>query len=59
MTTSSHDSLIDPRNHSILININNELFPRDKAVISVFIVALFLVTVSGKGYACIMEQSYF
>lgn len=32
----SHDYQDDPRNRDILININGELFPRDKAMISVF-----------------------
>ncbi|MDE2444630.1 MAG: aminotransferase class IV [Alphaproteobacteria bacterium] len=33
---SIHDIAIDPRNASILISVNGELFPRDKAVVSVF-----------------------
>jgi branched-chain amino acid aminotransferase len=36
MTQGTHEYTSDERNKSILININNELFPRDKAVISVF-----------------------
>ena len=32
----THDYLDDPRNADILININGELFPRQKAVVSVF-----------------------
>jgi len=32
----SHEYKFDQRNQTILININNELFPRDKAVVSVF-----------------------
>lgn len=36
MTKGTHEFNADERNHSILININNELFARDKAVISVF-----------------------
>jgi len=32
----THEYLDDPRNASILIDINGELFPRDKAVVSVF-----------------------
>ena len=32
----THDYQDDPRNASILININGELLPRDKAVVSVF-----------------------
>ena len=32
----THDYTIDQRNESILININNQLLPRDKAVVSVF-----------------------
>ena len=34
--TSTHSFTQDPRNEEILININGELFPRDKAVVSVF-----------------------
>lgn len=33
---STHDFRKDDRNASILININGELFPRDRAVVSVF-----------------------
>ena len=33
---STHSYRKDPRNDEILININGELFPRDKAVVSVF-----------------------
>jgi len=33
---STHSFRQDPRNAEILININGELFPRDKAVVSVF-----------------------
>ncbi len=33
---STHSFTKDPRNDEILININGELFPRDKAVVSVF-----------------------
>ncbi len=36
MTQGTHEYINDERNKSILININNELFPRDKAVVSVF-----------------------
>lgn len=36
MGNSTHTYRQDERNSSILININGELFPRDKAVISVF-----------------------
>ena len=36
MSNSTHSFEADPRNASILININGELFPRDKAVVSVF-----------------------
>ncbi len=36
MAKGSHQSKIDSRNQSILININNQLYPRDKAVVSVF-----------------------
>lgn len=32
----THDYIDDPRNLDILININGELFPRQKAVVSVF-----------------------
>jgi branched-chain amino acid aminotransferase len=31
-----HDAAIDPRNASILISVNGELFPRDQAKVSVF-----------------------
>jgi branched-chain amino acid aminotransferase len=36
MTQGTHEYISDERNNSILININNELFPREKAVVSVF-----------------------
>jgi len=36
MAKGTHEYISDERNKSILININNELFPRDKAVVSVF-----------------------
>jgi len=36
MTTGTHNARADARNERILININGELFPRDKAVVSVF-----------------------
>jgi branched-chain amino acid aminotransferase len=36
MAQGTHEYINDERNKSILININNELFPRDKAVVSVF-----------------------
>ena len=36
MAQGTHEYISDERNKSILININNELFPREKAVISVF-----------------------
>lgn len=36
MTQGTHHFIQDPRNESILININNKLYPRDKAVVSVF-----------------------
>ena len=36
MAKGTHEYNVDERNHSILININDELFPRDKAVVSVF-----------------------
>ena len=36
MGKGTHDFRQDPRNDEILININGELFPRDKAVVSVF-----------------------
>ncbi|MBL4661723.1 MAG: aminotransferase class IV [Alcanivoracaceae bacterium] len=36
MTSGSHQYKADIRNQSILIDINGELFPRDKAVVSVF-----------------------
>lgn len=36
MAKGTHDYQDDPRNAEILININGELFPRDKAMVSVF-----------------------
>mmetsp|Transcript_7343 Transcript_7343/g.25228 ORF Transcript_7343/g.25228 Transcript_7343/m.25228 type:complete len:112 (+) Transcript_7343:81-416(+) len=36
MAKGTHQYLDDPRNQSILININGELFPRAEAKISVF-----------------------
>jgi branched-chain amino acid aminotransferase len=36
MTTGTHQYQQDPRNETILININGELFPRSEAKISVF-----------------------
>ena len=36
MTTSTHTVQMDERNRHIRININGELFPREKAVVSVF-----------------------
>lgn len=36
MAHGTHDYLDDPRNASILIDINGELFPRDQARVSVF-----------------------
>ncbi|HHL31838.1 MAG TPA: aminotransferase class IV [Oceanospirillales bacterium] len=36
MDNSSHQHQIDSRNQSILININNQLLPREKAFVSVF-----------------------
>src|SRR3954454_15062380 len=36
MATGTHDHADDPRNASILIWVNGELFPRDRAVVSVF-----------------------
>jgi len=36
MAQGTHEFISDERNKSILININNELFPREKAVVSVF-----------------------
>jgi branched-chain amino acid aminotransferase len=36
MSQSLHDTKIDPRNADILISINGTLFPRDKAMVSVF-----------------------
>ena len=36
MAKGTHDYIQDPRNENVLININGELFPRDKAVVSVF-----------------------
>ena len=36
MGNSTHNYRQDERNNDILININGELFPRDKAVVSVF-----------------------
>lgn len=36
MAKGTHEYIEDERNRCILININGELFPRDKAVVSVF-----------------------
>ena len=36
MTTGTHNANADARNKRILININGKLFPREKAVVSVF-----------------------
>src|SRR5690242_4174722 len=36
MANSIHDIQIDPRNTNILISVNGELVPRDKAMVSVF-----------------------
>lgn len=36
MAHGTHDYQVDPRNESILININGELFPRNEARVSVF-----------------------
>jgi branched-chain amino acid aminotransferase len=36
MTTGTHEYIEDPRNADILISVNGELLPRDKAVVSVF-----------------------
>jgi len=36
MTTGTHNARADARNERILININGELFPRGKALVSVF-----------------------
>src|SRR6476469_9783292 len=36
MATGTHDHADDPRNASILIWVNGELLPRDRAVVSVF-----------------------
>ncbi|MCY4268771.1 MAG: aminotransferase class IV [Gammaproteobacteria bacterium] len=36
MTTGTHNARADARNERILININGELLPREKAVVSVF-----------------------
>jgi branched-chain amino acid aminotransferase len=36
MATGTHDHADDPRNASILIWVNGELFPRDRAMVSVF-----------------------
>jgi branched-chain amino acid aminotransferase len=36
MPTGTHDAVPDPRNQSILVSVNGELVPRDRAVISVF-----------------------
>jgi len=36
MTQGSHHSADDPRNRDILIYVNGELFPRERAVVSVF-----------------------
>ncbi len=36
MTTGTHEYIDDPRNAGILVSVNGELVPRDKAVVSVF-----------------------
>jgi branched-chain amino acid aminotransferase len=36
MAANLHDISIDPRNANILISVNGELYPRDKAMVSVF-----------------------
>ena len=36
MSFGTHSYVPDPRNENVLININGELFPRSKAVVSVF-----------------------
>jgi branched-chain amino acid aminotransferase len=36
MSQSLHDIKVDPRNADILISINGTLYPRDKAMVSVF-----------------------
>jgi branched-chain amino acid aminotransferase len=36
MPDTIHDIAVDPRNRNILISVNGELYPRDKAVVSVF-----------------------
>src|SRR5688500_16468685 len=36
MATGTHEYQDDPRNAGILISVNGELLPRDKAVVSVF-----------------------
>jgi branched-chain amino acid aminotransferase len=36
MTTGTHDYADDPRNADILISVNGELLPRERAVVSVF-----------------------
>jgi branched-chain amino acid aminotransferase len=36
MAHGAHDFADDPRNRSILVNVNGELVPRDRAVVSVF-----------------------
>ena len=36
MAHGAHDFRIDPRNASVLVNVNGELIPRDRAVVSVF-----------------------
>src|SRR4028119_775073 len=36
MSTGTHEYLDDPRNAGVLISVNGELLPREKAVVSVF-----------------------
>ena len=36
MSTGTHEFTDDPRNAAILVSVNGELLPRDKAVVSVF-----------------------
>src|SRR5690349_8548391 len=36
MSTGTHDHAVDPRNDSVLVWVNGELLPRDRAMVSVF-----------------------
>ena len=49
MATGTHDHADDPRNAAILIWVNGELLPRERAVVSVFDSGSCWVTACGRG----------